>query len=150
MNRSPIWIRKHHVGLSAAARACELADAELLLHLTTAPSPPIAAGAYLPPLLRVELSRSRVDRRPVVDSDQLRPPFVDSSHEHLPLPPPSRALPSYTSESLISPWSPRPYAASSSFYAVGAEIHKRSPTRPILCCRLSADSVTEAPSIAPR
>ena len=72
-------MRKHHVGLSAAARACELADAELLLHLTTAPSPPIAAGAYLPPLLRVELSRSRANRRPVVDSDQLRPPFVDSS-----------------------------------------------------------------------
>jgi hypothetical protein len=39
---------------------------------------------------------------------------------------------------------------SSSFYAVSAEIHKRSPTSPILCCRLSADSVAEAPSINPR
>jgi len=67
-----------------------------------------------------------------------------------PLPPPSGAPPTATSESLISPWSPRPYATSSSFYAVGAEIHKRSPTRPILGCRLSADSIAEAPSIAPR
>jgi len=46
---------------------------------TTAPSLPIAAGAHLPPPARVEPSRSP----PIVASDQLRPPFDDSFHEHL-------------------------------------------------------------------